>query len=407
MQIILFEDYKIWNFLPFTYTRPFSTLRVGIDTILEKWKFYIPEIKLVTRNPLSEKFNDIYSEIETLFINSRFLPTENLLFQIHSLEKNSILTFHDEIIAFRCDESIIQDELIHRPLSQEFLKQLKNQLNEEEFGDQNYLYFSKITDLFQKNGYLISWDFKRITEHIKSSELQDPFTKVYNPENLFIEEGVEIRSAIFNASKGPIFIDKYAEIQENSVIIGPCAIGEHAVVNIGAKIRGETTIGPYCKVGGEISNSILLAYSNKGHDGFLGNSYIGEWCNLGADTNTSNLKNNYSNVKIYSEYLEKSIDTGAQFCGTLMGDHSKTGINTMLNTGSIVGVCANIFGGNFPPKHVPSFAWGGADGFETFQLEKAYEVAERMMKRRNVPFTDADKNILAHVFQETIKFRKW
>lgn len=406
MQIILFEDYKIWNFLPFTYTRPFATLRVGIDTILEKWKFYIPEIKLVTRNPLSEKFNDIYSEIETLFINSRFLPTENLLYQLQNLEKNSILTYHDEIIAFRCEESIIQEELIHRPITQDFFNQLKKQLQEEEFGDQNYVYFSKITDLFQKNGFLISWDFKRLTEHIKSVEIQDPFTKVYGPENIFVEEGAEIRSAILNASKGPIYIDKYAEIQENSVIIGPCVIGEHAVVNIGAKIRGETTIGPYCKVGGEVSNSVFLGFSNKAHDGFLGNSYIGEWCNLGADTNTSNLKNNYSNVKIYSEYLEKSIDTGTQFCGTFMGDHSKTGINTMLNTGSVVGVFANIFGGNFPPKFIPSFSWGGVDGFETFQLDKAFEVAEKMMKRRNILFTEIDKKILTHVFHETDKFRK-
>ncbi len=407
MQIILFEDYKIWDFLPFTYTRPFALLRVGIDTILEKWKFYIPEIKLVTRSPLSEKFNDIYSEIETLFINSRFLPTENLLYQVQNLEPNSILTYQNEVVAFRCEEAIIQEELIHSPLSLTFLQQLLSNLNVEEMGDQKYIFFGKITDLFQKNGFLISWDFQRLTEHVKSTELQDSYTKVYNPENIFIEEGVEIRCAVLNASKGPIFIDKHSEIQENSVIIGPCAIGEHAVVNLGAKIRGETTIGPYCKVGGEISNSVLLAYSNKAHDGFLGNSYIGEWCNLGADTNTSNLKNNYSNVKIYSEYLGKTIDTGTQFCGTLMGDHSKTGINTMLNTGSVVGVCANIFGGGFPPKHIPSFVWGGPDGFQTFQLEKAFEVAERMMKRRNIAFTETDKKILSHVFQETIKFRNW
>lgn len=407
MQVILFEDYKIWNFLPFTYTRPFATLRVGIDTILEKWKFYIPDIKLVIREPLSEKFNDIYSEVETIYVNSRFLPTENLLYQIQNLEKNSILTYHDEIIAFRCEEATIQEELIHRPLTYDFLQKLKSLFNEEEMGDQNYHYFSKITDLFQKNGQLIAWDFKRLTEHIKSFPLQDPHTKVYNVDNIFIEEGVEIRAAVLNASKGPIFIDKYAEIQENSVIIGPCYIGEHAVVNIGAKIRAETTIGPYCKVGGEISNSILLGYSNKAHDGFLGNSYIGEWCNLGADTNTSNLKNNYSSVQIFSEYLEKNIDTGTQFCGTFMGDHSKTGINTMLNTGSVVGVCANIFGGNFPPKHIPSFAWGGSEEFETFQLEKAFEVAEKMMKRRNITLTEVDKKILTHVFRQTQKFRIW
>lgn len=405
MQVILFEDYKIWDFLPFTYTRPFAALRIGIDTIIEKWKFYIPEIKLVTRNPLSEKFNDIYSEIETLFINSRYLPTENLLSQIQSLEKNSLLTFGDDVVAFRCDEKLIQEELIHRPLSFEFLNELKKFFNEISIGDQNYYSLNKITDLFLKNGYVIVWDFQRLKQNKVTFPINDPYTKVYHQENIFIEEGVEIRSAILNASKGPIYIGKYSEIQENSVIIGPCAIGEHAVIHIGAKIRGETTIGPYCKVGGEISNSVLLGYSNKAHDGFLGNSYIGEWSNLGADTNTSNLKNNYSNVRIYSEYRESYIDTETQFCGTFMGDHSKTGINTMLNTGSVIGVCANIFGGDFPPKHVPSFSWGSSEGFETFQLEKAFEVAERMMARRKVLFTEIDKKILSFVYQQTLKFR--
>lgn len=407
MQMILFEDYKIWDFLPFTYTRPFAALRIGIDTIYEKWKYYLPDIKLVTRYPLSEKFNDIYTETDTLFINSRFLPTPNLLHEIHHIEKNTILTFQGEVVVFRCEESIVQEELIHRPLSYERLEKFKQAFDEEQIGDVSYIFFNKIADLFQKNGQLILMDFVRLTQNKTSFPLLDPYTKVYSPENIFIEEGVELRCAVLNASKGPIYIGKHAEIQENSVIIGPCAIGEHAVINIGAKIRGETTIGPYCKVGGEVSNSVFLGFSNKAHDGFVGNSYIGEWCNLGADTNTSNLKNNYSNVKIYSEHHQTFVDTGTQFCGTFMGDHSKTGINTMLNTGSVVGVCANIFGGDFPPKFIPSFSWGGADGFQTFQLEKAFEVAEKMMKRRNIPFTEKDKKILSFVFQETAKFRTW
>lgn len=208
-----------------------------------------------------------------------------------------------------------------------------------------------------------------------------------------------------NSETGPIYIGRNAEIMEGSCVRGPFVLGESATLKMGTKIYGATTIGPYSKVGGEVSNSVIMGYTNKGHDGFIGNSVIGEWCNLGADTNCSNLKNNYGSVRVWNYRLEKMVDTGLQFCGLIMGDHSKTGINTMLNTGTVVGVAANIFGGGFPDKFIPSFSWGGAHGFETFELDKAFEVAERMMDRRGVKFTDADREILRHIYSFSEKYR--
>ncbi|MCU0354028.1 MAG: glucose-1-phosphate thymidylyltransferase, partial [Cytophagales bacterium] len=231
----------------------------------------------------------------------------------------------------------------------------------------------------------------------------DRHTVVYNPEQVFLEPGARVRACILNADTGPIYIGKDADIQEGSIIRGPFAIGTESVVALGAKLRGDITVGPYCKVGGEISNSVLFAHSNKGHEGYLGNSVLGEWCNLGADTNNSNLKNDYGTVKQWSYAHNDFVDTGRQFVGLVMGDHSKAGINTMFNTGTVVGVSANVFGGDFPPRHVPSFTWGGAAGLEVYRLDKALATAERVLARRNLPLTDTDRQILTHVFKLTHK----
>ena len=251
-------------------------------------------------------------------------------------------------------------------------------------------------DIFSLNGIALEEDFKRVTKGKKTAVVSK--TNTLLGKNIFIEKGAKIECAILNSTTGPIYIGKNAEVVEGSVIRGPFALCEESVVKAGAKIYGPTTIGPQSKVGGEISNSVIFGYSNKAHDGFLGNSVIGEWCNLGADTNTSNLKNNYSHVSVYDFTSQRMVSTGLTFCGLMMGDHSKCGINTMFNTGTVVGVCANIFGGDFPPKYIPSFSWGGASGFTVYELEKAFETASRVYERRHKKFDETEKAILRNVF---------
>jgi UDP-N-acetylglucosamine diphosphorylase/glucosamine-1-phosphate N-acetyltransferase len=260
--------------------------------------------------------------------------------------------------------------------------------------------------IFQYNASQIKSDFAFITRGRESAGVLDRHTKTYGTENIFVEEGADIKAAILNAESGPIYIGKNAVVQEGSIIRGSFALCEGATVNMGAKMRGDSTVGPYCKVGGEVSNSVLFGYSNKGHDGFLGNSVLGEWCNLGADTNASNLKNNYDQVKLWSYAKKGFISTGQQFCGLMMGDHSKCGINTMFNTGTVIGVSANIFGDGYPRNFIPSFSWGGAAGFITHQLSKVYETAERVMSRRQVELTETDKEILKYIFDTTEEIKK-
>ena len=269
---------------------------------------------------------------------------------------------------------------------------------------QEWLRLNHPWDIFRLNGEVLQSDFVRLTDGKTSAKLND--TNVLIGDEIFLEEGVAVNGAILNADKGPIYLGKDAEIMEGVTIRGPFSLGDHAVVKMGAKIYGPTTIGPYCKVGGEISNSILQAYSNKGHDGFLGNSVIGEWCNLGADTNSSNLKNNYGEVRVWDYEEAKSISTGLQFCGLIMGDHSKSGINTMFNTGTVVGVCANIFGAQFPPKFIPSFLWGGSGQWDLFKMEKAIEVAEKMMSRRQVTFSSEDEKIFQEILRLSQSYRE-
>jgi UDP-N-acetylglucosamine diphosphorylase/glucosamine-1-phosphate N-acetyltransferase len=260
---------------------------------------------------------------------------------------------------------------------------------------------------FQFNGSEIKKDFELITAGRKSAEINDPYTRVYSSENIFIEEGANIKAAILNAENGPIYIGKNTEIQEGAIIRGPFALCEGSTINMGAKLRGDTTVGPHSKVGGEVSNAVIFGYSNKGHEGFLGNSVIGEWCNLGADTNTSNLKNNYAPVKLWDYTKGGFANTGLQFCGLMMGDHSKCGINTMFNTGTVVGVGSNIFGDGYPRNFIPSFAWGGAAGFSTFQFPKFEEVAIAVMGRRKIAWTPEDKEILSRIFETSASYRIW
>jgi UDP-N-acetylglucosamine diphosphorylase/glucosamine-1-phosphate N-acetyltransferase len=267
-------------------------------------------------------------------------------------------------------------------------------------------HISKCPDIFSMNGSELEKDFAAITKGRKSAPISATNT-VMAPEKVFLEEGAIVECAVLNGSSGPIYIAKDAEIMEGSLVRGPFSLGEHSQLKLGAKIYGPTTIGPHCKVGGEVNNCVIFGYSNKAHDGFIGNSVIGEWCNLGADTNTSNLKNNYAEVKLWNYPAEKYLKTGMQFCGTIMGDHSKCGINTMFNTGTVIGVSANIFGAGYPRNFIPDFSWGGAQGFETFSIAKSFEVAKIVFSRRGLVFDEIEQDILVYVFNETQKFRTW
>ena len=390
MNYILFDGTVRNALLPFTFTRPVADIRIGILTIREKWEIYLGSTTTtLTEEYLSEKFPMVEME-ENVMINASFLPNDILSEMVKNLEQNQAIFKDDELIAFFTEDT--QDEVNFD--TYEIL----------EFVDE-CITVQHPWDIFAKNDAALREDFELLTE----DRISQPIPKSVNviaPENIFIEKGAKLEFITLNAATGPIYIGKNAEIMEGSVIRGPFALCEEAVVKLATKVYGATTIGPHCRIGGEVSNSVLFGYSNKGHDGFLGNSVLGEWCNLGADTNNSNLKNNYEEVKLWSYETEGFAKTGLQFCGLMMGDHSKCGINTMFNTGTVVGVSTNIFGSGFPRNFVPSFSWGGASGFTTYMTKKAFEVAKVVMARRHVDFTDQDEKILTHVFEQTKKFRK-
>lgn len=390
MNYILFDGTVRNALLPFTFTRPVADIRVGILTIREKWEKYLGyTTTTLTEEYLMEKYPMVEME-ENVMINASFLPNPILIDMVQNLNPKEAILFGEEIIAF------------HTHDTQEDIDFDEYELIEYE-GD--VLRIENTWDIFAKNDAAIREDFELLTE----DRFSQPIPKSVNviaPENIFIEEGAKLEFVTLNASTGPIYIGKNTEIMEGSVIRGPFALCEEAQVKLATKIYGATTVGPHCRVGGEVNNSVLFGYSNKGHDGFLGNSVLGEWCNIGADSNNSNLKNNYDEVRLWSYETEGFARTGLQFCGLMMGDHSKCGINTMFNTGTVVGVSTNIFGSGFPRNFVPSFSWGGASGFTTYVTKKAFETAKIVMSRRNVEFTEQDAKILEHVFEETKKYRK-
>ena len=394
MNYILFDDYTRNNLLPFTFTKPVADIRFGILTIREKWERFLNcKTSSLTENYLSIKF-PLRKEEKNTLINGSFCPNNILVDEIINLKTNQALVFEDSIIALHlpaADIDILFDE------SADNLENIKSKSNP--------LRLQNLWDIFSKNGEALNEDFIQITKNRKSAKISNT-NKLINANDIFAEEDAIIEYATLNATAGPIYIGKNAEIMEGSAIRGSFALCENATVKMNAKIYGPTTIGPYSKVGGEINNSVIFGYSNKAHDGFLGNSVIGEWCNLGADTNNSNLKNNYDEVKLWNYPTKKFIKTGMQFCGLFMGDHSKCGINTMFNTGTVVGANANIFGDGFQRNFIPSFSWGGTSGFVDYDIDKAIEVAERVYQRRNLEFTDTDKNILKYIFLLTKGFRK-
>lgn len=391
MNYILFDGTVRKSLLPFTYTKPVADLRIGILTIREKWEKYLGyTTTTLTEEYLEEKYPMVEVE-QNVMINASFLPTKSLVEKVKKLKENQAIFKNDEVIAFFTDES--QQEV-------DF-----NNYEQIEF-DFDLLQIKNTWDIFSLNDQAISDDFELITEGRKSQLIPEG-VQCYNQENIFIEDGANILYAVLNASEGPIYIGKDSLIMEGSLIRGPFSLGEHSVIKMGAKIYGATTVGPYCTVGGEVKNSVLMAYSNKGHEGYLGNSVLGEWCNIGADSNNSNLKNNYSEVRLWNYEIERFDKTGLQLCGLVMGDHSKCAINTMFNTGTVVGVSANIYGSNFPRNFIPSFSWGGAQGFSTYQVREANETANLVLKRKGLEFNEMEQRILEHVFELTKKYRNY
>jgi len=386
MNVILFDTDRE-NLYPLSFTRPISDFRVGVFTIKEKWEIYYNSVSVKTDDYLCEKF-PIKTEKENLWINSSVLPTKDLVVEINSLRQGEFLKQNDVVIA------------IHNHIfSVDGLDQINSSLK-----------FNKINDLwdvFALNGVEINMDFNFLISSNHSTNKLNKSNILLGDYPILIEEGAKVNGAILNSTDGPIYVGKDAEIMEGSMVRGPFAMCEKSILKMGSKIYGPTTLGPYCKVGGEVNNSVFFGYSSKSHDGFLGNSVIGEWCNLGADTNNSNLKNNYAEVKLWNYQINRFKKTGLQFCGLIMADYSKCGINTMFNTGTTVGVSSNIFGSGYPRNFVASFSWGGNSGFTTYKLNKVFEVAEIVMKRRNLKFTDMDKSILEKVFELTSKYRNY
>jgi len=388
MNYILFDGEYRDNLLPLTYTKPVADLRIGILTIREKWEKHLGfTTTTITEDYLSAKFPMVEME-ENIMVNASFLPTSSLVEMISELKASEAIYQSGELIAFFSKE---EEELN------------LDDFNKKEFTEE-LIQIKHTWDLFSNNGEALEADFKLLTEGRTSAPIPET-VHCMNKDRIFLEDGVEIEIGVLNASKGAIYIGKNAQVMEGSMIRGPFAMGEHSVVKMGTKVYGPTTLGPKSKIGGEVNNVILSGYCSKGHDGYLGNAVIGEWCNLGADSNNSNLKNNYANVKIWEYAQERFVDTGLQFCGLIMGDHSKCGINTMFNTGTVVGVSANIYGSNFPRNFIPSFSWGGAAGLKTYALPKAFETTKLVMNRKNENFSDEDQKIMEHIFETSAKFR--
>ena len=391
MNIILFDSDVRYSLLPFTHTRPVADIRCGIMTMRERWEHYFKQNTSTLTEAYLQEVYPINSSNDNLFINGSIFATTELFERIKTLQPQEQLVKEDIIIAARVSGERVS-----------FSRGLKSPVQLLDISYSGEIKSLKNTwDIFSYNEDAIVADFEILTHGRVSQSVPDGVT-VVGKAGLFIEEGAIINAGcIINAASGCVYIGKNAELLEGVMMRGPVAVCNEGVLKMGAKVYKGTTIGPGCKVGGEISNVVFFANSNKGHDGYLGNAVIGEWCNLGADTNCSNLKNNYDKIKIWDEHNFKSVQTGLTFCGVLMADHSKCAINTMFNTGTVVGVSANIYGGGFPEKFIPSFAWGGSDGMTTYKIERAMETANRMMERRGRYLSPEELKMYAHIFAAT------
>lgn len=390
MHFILFDGDRRESLLPLTYTRPVADIRTGILTLREKWaKRVDSDVGVLTEGYLQKKF-PLVSGTDNFLIKGSLLADDDLARAVLQLKMGEGLYSDDHLLACR-----IPDAEGFKPT---------DSFKRVDYG-KSYGEICHTWDIFSLNGEAMETDFQLLTAGRKSAPISET-NRVSHPNRIFLEPGAEVEHAVLNASSGPIYIGANALVMEGCLIRGGFALGTHGVVKMGAKIYGPTTAGPYCKIGGEINNSVLFGYSNKGHDGFLGNAVLGEWCNLGADTNNSNLKNNYAKVRLWNYASGRFDQTGLQFCGLVMGDHSKSAINTMFNTGTVVGVNCNIFASGFPRNFIPSFSWGGTSGFSTYLPEKAFEAARVAMQRRGVDFTEEDEALMLEVFEISKIYRK-
>lgn len=389
MTINLFDDAAAFSLRPLSFTRPVADLRVGIMTIAEKWGRYTASVPgFYTASYLSVKY--ALRQDAGLFINGSVCPDEDLFSAITALQNGEVLLQEQVLLAFKVNAG----ELLS-------LDQAANLRPVHYSGQFTRIVFPE--DIFKNNDGQLRADFKVITAGRVSGKLSA--TNTVLGDDIFIEEGAVAECATFNTLNGPVYLGKSSEVWEGTNIRGSFALGEHSQVKMGSKIYGQTTIGPYSRVGGEINNAVIWGYSSKGHEGYLGNSVMGQWCNIGADSNNSNLKNNYAEVKLWDYEQETFRKTGLQFCGLIMGDHAKCGINTMFNTGTVVGVSANVFGAGYPRNFVPDFAWGGAQGFDVYSLNKMFETTEKVFERRNIEFNQIEKDILAAIFELTTIYR--
>jgi len=377
MNIILHDLDAHLTFAPLTLTRPVGSLRMGIFTNDQRWKnyFHNAEISFKTEEYLSGKFSCSQKE-DNFWVNAKVVPHAGLVKFLEGLNSGDSLYVNNEFVAYRGSE-FKSGKRVDRKLS-------------------DLLVLTSRWDLFGLNHAVLKQDFEWVKANKVGIQLDTSNQLIGSADQLFIEEGARVQGASLNTTSGPIYVGKNAEIMEGSLVRGGLALCDHAVLKLGTKVYGATTIGPYCKVGGEVNNVVFYGYSNKGHDGFVGNSVIGEWCNLGADTNTSNLKNNYGFVSTYDYKTNEFVKTDKQFMGLMMGDHSKSGINTMFNTATNVGVSTTVFGAGFPPKYIPNFAWGGFDT-EKFQFELALVAANNMMSRRGLQLSKEEVNILTYL----------
>lgn len=396
--LILFDNDRREHLLPLTYLRPVAEIRVGILTIREKWERLLGiSAAYLTQDYLTEQYPLNYGK-DNLLINATVLPSRELLLLLRTLEPGQAYLYQDELIA-----AYLPEEEMEQLINDEDFGQLRGfDLTDTPVHKINHPY-----DIFALNDWALRQDFALLTADRTSEALPDSCRLIGPPDQLFIEPGCDIEAATFNTKTGPIYIGPNCTVMEGALVRGPLAMNAHSVLKMGAKVYGATTLGPYCKIGGEVNNSVLFGYSSKAHEGYLGNSVLAEWCNLGADSNTSNLKNTYDEVRMWSYPEERFTGTGLQFCGLIMGDHSKSGIDTTFNTGTVVGISSNVFGPGFPRQFIPSFSWGGPAGFTTYRSDKAFATMERVMARRDQELSVAERLTLIRVYEDTARFRRW
>jgi UDP-N-acetylglucosamine diphosphorylase/glucosamine-1-phosphate N-acetyltransferase len=400
LNLILFDTDARHHLLPLTATRPVGELRVGMLTLREKWERRLGgRCSYITQEYLQERY-PIAIEEENLILNAAVLPTTELCKLIEQVGPGEALLDNGELIAARLNE-----QQIEALIEDEQLSELHGIPLPEGF---ELLAINRLWDIVRLNDRAMRDDFELLVRGRKSQPLSDSNRLIGAEDQLFIEEGVELEACTINTKTGPVYIAKNTIVMEGGLLRGPIYLGAECIVKMGAKIYGPTAAGPGCRLGGELKNVVMIANSNKSHDGYLGDAVLGEWCNLGADTNNSNLKNNYSEVRLWDYTSERFERSGMQFMGLVMGDHAKCGINTMLNTGTVIGVFANVFGSGYQKNFIPDFAWGGPDSPQrTYKFSDACETAALVMARRNVEFTEYDKAILYHVYDQTAKFRRW